>query len=79
MCTDPGQVPREYHEIVFSKLLKEYFGETEHRYSNARSHRQQLYFRNLLSKRALEELNLDHKDFKDFLKKKNFRYKSQYY
>ena len=55
--------------------MKEYFGETQNRFSNIKSREQQLYFRNLLSKRALQELNLDHKDFKDFLKNKNIKYK----
>lgn len=71
---DPGRVPEEYHDILFSRFLREYFGETQNAFSQIKSREQQLYFRNLLSKRALQELNMDHKDFKDFLKRKDIRY-----
>lgn len=66
-------MPEEYHDIVFSRFLKEYFGESENSFSQIKTREQQLYFRNLLSKRALQELNVDHKDFKDFLKRRQVR------
>lgn len=66
-------VPEEYHDIVFSHFLKEYFGETQNKFNSIKSREQQLYFRNLLSKRALQELNMDHKDFKNFLVRKDIK------
>lgn len=66
-----ARVPDEYHEKVFSKCLKQYFGRNDNILSEAKNKEHLFYFQNLLSKKTLENFTNDHKDFKKYLKNQN--------